>query len=414
MIPEKSHSFPGKPQVKCDPQTRRLSILDTLASQGRAGRARPLPILLAILLATVAGLAPANLRAQVPEVKTNLLETAAARKARQALMQSASFSWDQQPLRMGLEKLSQTYQIGIWCDRRIDPNQLVSFAPAQASGLEASLLRRMEQLAAEMAAEVGVIENLLFLGPVGEVQRIQFSAQVLHDAVSQQDPALGNASRTLSWPELSTHQQLLNQVQQAWDIRVEGQLPHDLLHAGKLYEPTSLATQLSILAGGFGLSASAIGQRGFQLSPLPQDTRWKATYARSGLQTAQFAALRGLYSGSQLQARANNCTLLGVTNFHALMLAPPGSNRQANPRTRVWSFQVENAPTSAIMEKLASSLGVELGWDPACTAEQQGKLQSLDIRQATTEALLNQICDAADLQYRLGEKTLFLQPKPRP
>jgi hypothetical protein len=350
---------------------------------------------------------------KVPEVKFNLLETSMSKVMQRTLRKESSFSWSNQPLSEGLAELAKNYKINIWLDRRLDPNQEVTFAPERAAGMNATLAMRFERLGEAIQAQVGVIENVLYFGPIGETERIQRAAVQVHDAISQLDGKLGNESRQLSWAELSTPQSLLANIAKEWSVEIEGSVEHDLMHAGQLQNPTSLATQLAIVAGGFGFEAELTGNRQFRLITMAKKSLWKANYAKSSIDSAAFSKLRTNFPGSQMQqSRSNIVSLIGPTNFHLEMFAMKAGRSSVEFLDRNWTFEFE-APTSAIVDELARN-GGEFEWDAACTAEQRARRQTLKADSISTRDLLKRICDGADLSFTIEGEKIRLAPKSKP
>src|SRR5581483_7227994 len=69
-------------------------------------------------------------------------------------------AWQDRALRDGLDRLSQTYGVAIFLDRRIDPDQKLDFT-ARELPLEAV----WQQLAAAAHAETAVIGSVVYIGP---------------------------------------------------------------------------------------------------------------------------------------------------------------------------------------------------------------------------------------------------------
>src|SRR5690606_38929907 len=156
-----------------------------------------------------------------------LLELPSSRAAQAALQSSTRVYWDQTPLRTGLQALSQETGITIWLDRDIDPNQPIS-ATAIDVARGASLQKTLEHIASVADAEIGLIENVVYIGPQGRVGRLQRAAVELYDQLSGRggSSALSSASqRKLQWSELATPTEILRQIESDWKIEIAGELP---------------------------------------------------------------------------------------------------------------------------------------------------------------------------------------------
>lgn len=349
---------------------------------------------------------------QIPEVKYNLLETSNAQVANRGLHRETSFSWTNQGLRDGLATLSTTFKTSIWLDRRLDPNSSITYLPAKATGFDGSLLGRLSEVAEPLRAEVGVIENVVYIGPQSSTQRAQRAAVQLHDAISMQDQQLGGQSRLLKWPELATPQSVLEIIESDWKITIHGELPHDLLHEGQLQAATSLATQLTLLVAGFELEVKLVGKRTFELAPLGNEVRWQANYAKAAIAPSELGSLRDKFPSGKLRQNRAGYSVLGPTNFHSQLLAARGRDKRQVASGRAWTLEVKDpTPTEAIIDQLAASLGVQVEWDAGCTAEQRATRQRLKIVEASTDELLRQICDGANLEFKLDDTMLNLKSK---
>lgn len=357
-------------------------------------------------------------RADEP-IEFNLLTLSSSQTAARSLQLPARFLWDQQPLRDATAGVSQAYAVSIWLDRRIDPTQPVTYLPQSIPELSAtwpqdSLGARLEQVLRGADCEVGLVENVVVVGPRSELSKLQAAAVRLHDSIQRDVGRLATEFRPLQWSELSTPQQLLDQIAQNWGITLQGQLPHDLMHAGRLLEPTTLATQLTLVCGGFGQEAVVVAPRTLALRPMSEATSWNANYPKKQLDLAKFATARGQFPGATVRCRNDSCSVQGETNFHMAILAdqpPPRPGAGAGTSRATWNFEIANAPVKAIMESLATGINLEITWDPSCTAEQQSQLLSLKVQQATLDELLTQVCEAAGLKFMRQDKQVLLQPK---
>ncbi len=350
-------------------------------------------------------------------IEFNLLRLSSSQTAARSLQTPARFLWDQQPLRDAAAGVSEAYAVSIWIDRRIDPTQSVTYLPQtlperSISWPQDSLGARLEQVLREAECQVGLVENVVVVGPPLQIPKLQAAAVRLHNAVQKDDGRLATEFRPLQWPELSTPQQLLEKIAQNWGITIQGKLPHDLMHAGRLQEPSTLATQLTLVCGGFGQEAVVVAPRTVALQPLSEAASWSAVYSKKQLDVSKFAIARGAFPNCTVRCRDDLCTVQGETNFHIAIQAdqpPPRTGAAASRAT--WNFEIANAPAKAIMESLAAGINLEITWDPNCTAEQQTQLLSLKVQQATLDELLEQVCEAAGLKFTRQDKQVLLQPK---
>lgn len=366
------------------------------------------------------GSSPAGVPSPSPgeprRVGFNMLEMASTQAAHRSLQSSVRFLWDQQPLRQGLAALGNAHRLSIWLDRRVDPGMLVSYVPddkhASPRWPVGSLGARLDQILNQLNLEMGLIESVLYIGPVGEASKLQRAAIVLQDTVHRMAPEIARQTKDWSWEELSTPQQLLDQLAQEWRLEIQGELPHDLLHAGQLAAPTHLATQLVLICSGFSKEPHWLEPQRIQLIPLENHVAWTATYPKSKLRTLDLPALRGIFPDCKLKFNGASCELTGETGFHLAMLqdARPNGGREKPGKLTVWSFAIDRTPADALVANLASGIGLRIEWSPECTREQKTQLLSLKVEQATLDQLLTQVCEAAGVKFVRDGTHVVLSP----
>lgn len=340
-------------------------------------------------------------------VLVNMLELPSSRAAQQVLRTPTRIFWEQTPLRTGLQELSQQHGCTIWLDREIDPNQLVTTRAAEPQQ-DASLHGRLEYIASMAGAEIGLIENVVYFGPPGRAARLQRAAVELHDVLSQSggqgrgsNPTAAH-TRELDWPELATSTELLEQIESAWQIEFDQRLPHDLFHAGRFLRPTTLATQATVILGGFELEAKWQQGNQFRIIPLQSQTRWQANYPKRDVNLRGLVGFLDKFAGGQCQTRGNICHIRGVTNFHLALLATPPVASQPDvslgSKSMRYEFQVVNTQVSVVLASLAQSIGFELQWDEACSDAQRAQLISFQVKQVTLDQLLAEVARSSGLK----------------
>lgn len=356
---------------------------------------------------TTRGVEPA---AEAVVVSVNLLELPSSRQAQLILQSDAGFFWDQTPLINGLGELSQTHRISVWIDRQLDPMQLVT-TPAVVNG-KTSLHARLRQLATAVGGEMGLIENVVYFGPPGRVAALQRAAVELHDTISRSVQTRTVQLRLWRWDDISNTTEMLAQLSAEWKIQVTAELPHDLYHAGELLEPCTLATQLSLLAGGFDLEAEAAGANQFRLRPLAQREVWQANYRSDDLDLRSLSRLKEQFVDSQCQTRGAVSTVRGVTEFHLALLASPAKRAGVGrPESSArWGFEVQNTPVSAVLDKLAGSMGFSVHWDVSSTAEMRAQLISFTVSGATTDELLAEVARVSGLRISRDKDQVSIGP----
>ncbi len=343
----------------------------------------------------------------------NLLCMPNARVSINKLNQPVTLLWKNKPLRQGMQELAMSHRLSLWIDRRIDPNQLLKLQTDQSDTLSTAI----ERLGKEFELDLGLLENVLYVGPANTLPRLQRAHVVLHDALSKHANQALTKMRVLQWEELATPMSLVQQLESSWSISVSAKLPHDLMHKGAIGSCT-LATQLALIGSGFGLepfwneSESSLGYR-----LLSSERAWSCSYESKSLgpiarRTADLAKLARRHKG-KVTRRGELTLVSGPTALHQALLAQPASgggtpkNAFANS---LYSFEVKNEPVAVVLNSLAGSLGLKLKWDSAVADEQRKQRISLDIKNAKVDELLKQFGQQASLKMERANQTITIRP----
>ena len=340
-------------------------------------------------------------RSEVIAVTANLLELPSSRAAQAQLQSPVRIYWSETPLRTGLQEIGQQYRLSVWLDRDIDPNQLVTTEAAIPQG-DASLKGRFEHIAELVGAEVGLIENVVYIGPVGRVKRLQRAAVELHNQLSQAVVSPGMATlREWSWPELITSKELLQELESNWKITFDESLPYDLFHAGKFLQPTTFATQATVLMGGFEREVAWLQESRFRVVPLKMASEWQAVYRKSDIDIRRVGSLKERFVGAQCQTRGNTSRVIGVTGFHlGLLEAAPAQAPAAalGNNAERYEFEVANTAVTSVLEHLGTSIGFDIEWDERCTQSSRDQRISFSVKQVTLDQLLAEIAKKSSLK----------------
>jgi|688.fasta_scaffold01259_17 hypothetical protein len=372
--------------------------------------------------------ATSNLSAQDNRNHLNLLLLPTSQRAAGELQQSCSL-WSQQSIRAILKDVAAQYQISVWLDRRQDPSQIVELS---RSDVPTTLADELDRVATSSGAAGGLVENVYLIAPVDRLARIQRAAVVLHGQLSSTHRHFAQTSHPLQWNDVISSQELMQLISDTWHIQLQGPVPHDLYHASRFPEST-LATQLSVLLGGFDLQAMLIGSGGdpgktaqpggrvhLRISPLSEKATWSDNYARS-LTDERRIELSKRYAGSKLEQLADKRWMVqGETNLHLDLLAPKNSksssvgNATHTPNgesQQQYTFSTDQAlPVESILAHLGKSLGFQIQWSDRCSPLHRSRLIELSVKSASREQLLKEICDRAGLTFTDQDTQIFLEP----
>lgn len=369
-----------------------------------------------------------HLIAQDNRNQHNLLLLPSSRESMGLLQQSCRL-WTHQTLRAAVADVSQRYNLAIWIDRRIDPTQTVQLLePNQDSTLGAELNR----LSHSCNASGGLIENVYVIAPQDRLARIQRSAIALHGQLSSFDKEKSHVSRPLEWTDISTSNELLDAIRATWSVTVEGQLAHDLFHDGRLPN-CSLATQITLLLGGFDLQAvvdrssnaevtetarntGAAKHVILKLGPLSEEVAWQDNYACS-IPDTKIQTIADRFPGSQTRrVHEKRLFVHGETNLHIDILSfrakPPAVRPNQNHlREPLYSFSMDaSIPVEMVFKQLAQNFQFEIVWSDQCTPAVRNRLIQLRVKDATRSELLKQIGEAAHLTIETKDNRIELSP----
>ncbi len=379
-----------------------------------------------------------------PEIRFNLLTLPSTRQAEQRLAMPASLNYEHAPLRECMIQLAEHYQFSYWIDRRVDADKIIPRIK-----VEGTLRDCLIQLTQASNAEVGLIENVVTIAKADHLAAMQYASVRLHnqlsigqlsigqlsigqtpngEADSQQPPRSATTKVTnaemkpLAWPMLTTPKELAQLINENWKLGLAIELPHDLMNAGKL-QPCTVATQLTLLYGGFDQCAAGKSLRELRLLAMPAAGSWQAVYPNSLLSADQISAVKKLHADARIEKSGNSWTVVGPTAVHLRLLQPAsrsvasspagqtGSRPNRTPRTSN-SSTGENDPLSrqrfdigkqadkplgAILKNLGDQLGLTIQWAPALPPSAQHTLVTIEANKSKLDEILSNLAAQAQL-----------------
>ncbi|MCA9193647.1 MAG: hypothetical protein KDB03_17870 [Planctomycetales bacterium] len=349
---------------------------------------------------------------------TSLLLLPSSQHALQELASAPTpLFWNQQELRSGISQLALTRKLNLWLDRRVDPNQTLDLRirPGEVSTLEDCL----QLVARKSGAELAVIGNTVVFCPINSAAQLEYQANQLFLQLAGSRPELAQPTR-FQWPELSTPNDLLQQLAKSQNLEIDGRLPHDLLHAGRWPNPSSLATQLSVLAGGFGMQITLESQV-LHLGPATATTEWTTEYPKAAVRHELLPNLADTFQSAKFNPSGNAYVLFGPGAFHRHAVTPMARDTQTTGNSRdsrsrasrgkeqpVWTLKILNIPAETVIESIGDNLGYLVEWAPNCTAGQKKSLVSFEVQEAPVNELLESYAQASQFKVELRGKTIYV------
>lgn len=351
-----------------------------------------------------------------------------------ALTRELSVQWQKVPLRQALRHISETANIAILLDRRLDPDREVNLEVS-----DEPVLKIIERASRDQSAVVRRVGSVIYIGP-------ERSGAILRTLVALRRSELKNAAipahrqqklthhETLAWGDLAEPTKLLERAGKLFALKIsaENSLPHDLLGRAPLANvnaPEMLSLLLIQFDRTFEWNSDGSGIR---LTPIPNQVVITQPHAPPRGKTAAQAAAewRGLLPNVPFTTRPGEILVTATIEQHELLgqskahtdTRPdktPGLKSVDLSRERFTLQGVREVPLNSLIEKLSSPKGAGLTfqYDEEELKRAGARLDqriSLDVKSVPMQTLLQAALENTDLSFELKGKTVRLFPKPKP
>jgi hypothetical protein len=301
------------------------------------------------------------------------------------LAEPVGVSWSRVPLGDVVASLTRNTRVCIWLDRRVDRQKSVEWTSSGKTVRET-----IEQLADAQGLAAAWIGSVAYVGPRAAVAGLPTLITRRSAEIALLPPKLRTrfAERSpLAWDELAEPRGELTKLatQAGWSIENETVVPHDLLLHFET-PPLTLNERLSLLTAGFGLT--------YQLNPATNKITlgpWPADLAD-----------------------AANSTTLPKPKASASGTVKPAEPPAGVPGRQVYTLRVQGVPLSKLIDVLKQKHSLKIRTDDkAITAAglTLEKATSVDVQNATLEALLEQAAVPLGLHARQDGDTVVIEPK---
>jgi hypothetical protein len=368
----------------------------------------PLPWKSLTVMVILAVWVPLQIRAQEPSVPLKY-----GRDYRLALDANTSATWQAVPLQQGLQSLSESHQVAIFLDRRIDPDQRIDFVCH-----DESLQQFVIQLAAEIGCGVCLEANVIYFGPPETTDTIpvllQFQRRRI-DGFSQAEKRVLLAAKTLEWPLLAQPQQIVRQCISQYSIKQSqlDKIPHDLWNAGRL-PANVLHEQLTLLLAGFDLTFSIDGLDSIHVIETPFDRAIPFEYSVQGNQLQLLKTLSANMPQASFDFQSGHVNVTASLSEHAVIyqqLNPLVVKKSRKPEGArdVFTLNV-TAAAGSVLATIAKHLDLQLEYD-ADVKRRLAENVKISATQAPIDEVLRQALDSLDLTYRIEDGKLKIELK---
>ena len=344
-------------------------------------------------------------------------------KFQQQLQTTVGVSWRHNPMRAALARLAQSQRVAMFLDRRVDPDQLISF-----SVHDVPLETVLEQLARQLGIGVCHVGPVIYFGPTEVAEKLATLATIKNQQ-SQQFPRESRdrwrPRQAWQWDDLATPRELVGQLAQKTGIEILAAdvIPHDLWAAADL-PPLTFAERLTLLVAGFDLSFESVDDgRSVRLVPMPRHVAMERTYkvGRRPKQLAREIAQR--LPTVRIDAAKGEISVSARLEEHRAiqrLIKGRSVKRQSGTRRRkrlagdddgnAYTLTVKDRAVGPLVKGLARRFGWEVKFDPEAAALLEWHV-TFSVKDASQDELLHSVLDPVGLSYRLKNNTLEVEPR---
>ena len=327
---------------------------------------------------------------------------------------------DREPLRSALQQLCTTAKIAWMVDRRLDPDQGVSWTPEAAAPLSEFLPELLRTIQADCVVVgdtviVGPEESIKWLRTLAEIQRTELLAKAGSAKLAQ---SLGR-SLDVHWDELAEPKTLVSELAQRAKVNLSGAelIPYDLWGSGNLVGLTP-GEALTVLAWQYDLQLQweAGGKAALVPLKLPVAVSRLIPVADAKREAArvQFPDLASVPEGKswRVSGRVEELEAFELWLKGSAKPLPRPRQPASDWRTRKFTFKVENASLIDVLNGLKQQ-GTAIHWDEKALIAAGVDLKTplkIDLEGASADKFLSAICDPAKLKYVITAEGATISP----
>lgn len=327
---------------------------------------------------------------------------------------------DREPLRQAMQQLCSTAKLAWSVDRRLDPDQGVTWTPVAAAPLSEFLPELLRTINADCVVVgdtviVGPAESVRWLRTLAEIQR---SALLAKAGSAQRVQSLGRPL-DLHWADLAEPQSLVHEVAQRAKISLTGAelIPYDLWGGGDLVGLTP-GEALTVLAWQYDLQLQwEVGGKASLVPlkpPVAVSRLIPVAEAKRDSARAQFPELAYLPEGKswRVSGRVEDLEALDLWLKGGTKPGPRPRQPASDWRTRKFTFKVENASLIDVLNGFKKQ-GTAIHWNEQALIDAGVDLKvplQIDLQGASAEEFLSALCDPANLKYVITAEGATISP----
>ncbi len=327
-------------------------------------------------------------------------------------------------LRDVLHRLGPERNLAVILDRRIDPNQTVTFS-IQQEPLRIGLAR----IVASRGAELVLTENVAYVGPTER-------ARLLRTAIVQAERGMATEStkrlvpirKTIAWDDLTTPRSILERIEGAYNLRVDNPdlVPHDLWGKATLPNVTP-AEALAVVLIQFDLSWTCEPKgRRVKLVPWHDPDPIDRSFQPRGKMTVASVLEEGTarWPEAKFTARDKDVLVRGrVEDLEQVAKWLTSGLNRVGPKDgpaptplsqRRFTLSEKNVPAVAVLKELEKT-GVELVLDEdslSTSGVDLNRLVTIAVQKATIDEFLQAVLDPVHAVAEVEGLTITIRGKP--
>ncbi|MFN0198865.1 MAG: hypothetical protein ACKVT0_19125 [Planctomycetaceae bacterium] len=372
-----------------------------------------------------------------PNKRTSAVAWRTGKEFRQALASTITAKWRYAEFRPALQQISDSYRVAILLDRRIDPNQLITFEVT-----EGELGSFFEELAAaqswkEGECGVSVVAHAVNFGPKSAMDRLRTLIELRTQELQKLEPQIDRkmatsltSRSTRTWKDLQNPRELIAEWAKRPRVTIVNpeRIEHDLWAAGALPQSTFVEA-CSIVLNQFDLTFNwQVQGKELQIELVdipesPQIEKIICLKSLSAVEAEQLVKDRfptvELTRLKQQQVKLNGRLedieeAAGLLNppMVASSRTPPAKTKNKGPLSRrLFTLTIENASISSILEGLKAE-GLEIEYDADAFRKAGVDLTqkiSISVEKVSAEALFKILLDTLPVQVSIEGEVVRLE-----
>jgi hypothetical protein len=320
-------------------------------------------------------------------------------------------------------QLQQQFELPIVVDRRVPPELPPRLAASRATvTLGPTLYDALEQLAEWADCQWATDGQVVLLAPASQAAAVMTGIMQLRQQwqSDRSTPERWLKAKSIECPRLTTPQELLTQIGDAWQVDVSAMdLPHDLLHE-QLWRDVDLPAAVGLLAAGFGSHVRWDADlRQLRRGPLQTDARVAIAYPAAIFRSAarrRLAELRRAGAEVDIRSGRQQTSILAGAQVHRELQRALLASLSDGPRRTgdadaptLKTFRVKNKSARAALETLAAADQVRLVIDPAAEPPLEQRID-VEFRAETIAELIAQVAAEVGLQIERSPGSVRVLP----